>query len=85
MPNPHPLEVNPGIGFLRTLEGFAFVSGFSFPDKEFMRCRPQLGCRAGNGFDITAGGLDDFSGGHVVFNVPFGVILPEGGIDHRVK
>ena len=32
----HPLQVNPGIGFLRAFEGFSFVRGFSFPNKPFM-------------------------------------------------
>ena len=27
VPNPHPLQVDPGIGFPCTLEGFSFVSG----------------------------------------------------------
>jgi hypothetical protein len=28
--NAHPLQVNPGIGFLCALEGFSFVSGLQF-------------------------------------------------------
>ena len=32
MPNPHPFEVNPWIGLLCTLEGFAFVSRLPLPD-----------------------------------------------------
>ena len=70
MPNPHPLQVNSWISFLRTLKGFGLVSGFAFPDKELVFARPVLGCRAGNGFDIAAHNLDDLPGGHVVVGSP---------------
>ena len=43
--NTHPLQVDPGIGFLRTLEDFSFVSGFSFPDEELVLARPPLSSR----------------------------------------
>jgi len=33
--NAHPFQVDPGIGFLCTLEGFAFVSGCPLPDHLF--------------------------------------------------
>lgn len=34
--NAHPLQINPGVGFLGILKGFGFVSGFAFPNKPFM-------------------------------------------------
>jgi hypothetical protein len=34
--NPHPLQVDPGIGFLRTLEGFSFVGSWPLPDQPAM-------------------------------------------------
>ena len=52
--NAHPLQVNSGIGFLRTLEGFSFVSGLPFPDNLLVGARSVLSIRARNGFDITA-------------------------------
>jgi hypothetical protein len=68
--NAHPLQVNPGIGFLCALEGFSLVSGWSLPDHPFVGSRPALGTRAGNGFDIAADQRNDFPVGHVVANVP---------------
>ena len=44
--NAHPFQVDPGIGFLRTLEGFGFVSGWCFPDNSFVGSRPVLSSRA---------------------------------------
>jgi hypothetical protein len=44
--NAHPLKVNPGVGFLCSLEGFSFVCGLSFPDRPFVRTRPVLSRRA---------------------------------------
>ena len=46
VPNPHPLQVNPGIGFLCTLEGFSFVSGLPLPDHPFVGSWPVLSSRA---------------------------------------
>jgi hypothetical protein len=51
---PHPLQVDPGIGFLSGSEGFSFVSGYPLPDNPLVGSRPVLGSRARNGFDITA-------------------------------
>ena len=42
----HPLQVNPGIGFLGTLEGFGLVRGWPFPDRPFVSARPVLSRRA---------------------------------------
>ena len=44
--NAHPLQVNPGVGFLCTLEGFSFVSGCPSPGNPFVGARPALGSRA---------------------------------------
>jgi hypothetical protein len=44
--NAHPLQVDPGVGFLCTLEGFSFVSGRPFPDHPFVGSRPVLSSRA---------------------------------------
>jgi len=44
--NAHPLQVNPGIGFLRTLEGFSFVSGCALPDNPLVGSQPVLGSQA---------------------------------------
>jgi hypothetical protein len=35
--NAHPLQVDPGMGLLRTLEGFSLVGGFAFPDHPLNR------------------------------------------------
>ena len=35
--NAHPLQVNPGIGFLSALEGFSFVRGWPLPDNPLNR------------------------------------------------
>ena len=35
--NAHPLQVNPGVGFLCTLEGFSLVSGLLLPDNPLNR------------------------------------------------
>ena len=51
--NAHPLQVDPGIGFLRALEGFSFVSGHALPDNPFVGSRPVLGSWARDGFDIA--------------------------------
>jgi hypothetical protein len=69
----HPLQVDPGIGFLCLLEGFSFVSGWPLPDHPFVGSWPVLGTRARDGFDIAADQRDDFSVGHTVFKVPFDV------------
>ena len=66
MANAHPLQVNPGVGFLRTFEGFGFVGGWSFPDNPLVGSRPFLGSRARNGFDIAADQRNDFLVGHMV-------------------
>jgi hypothetical protein len=71
--NAHPLQVNPGIAFLCTLEGFSFVSGLPFPVQPFVGSRPVLSNRARNGFDITADERNNLLVCHVVVNVPFGV------------
>ena len=63
MPNPHPLQVDPGVGFLCTLEGFGFVSGWPFPDNSLVRSRSVLSSRARDGFDIAADQRNDFSVG----------------------
>ena len=63
--NAHPLQVNSGIGFLRTLEGFSFVSGLAFPYNLLVGARSVLSIRARNGFDITADERNDFPVGHV--------------------
>ena len=73
MANSHPLQVNPEIGFLRTFEGFGFVSGLPLPDKELVFARPAVSGMTGNGFDITADSLDHFSVGHGVVNVPHSI------------
>ncbi len=39
-------QVNPGIGFLRTFEGFSFVGSWPLPDNPFVRSRPVLSSRA---------------------------------------
>ena len=44
--NTHPLQVDPGIGFLCTLEGLEFVSGISFPHSPLVGSRPTLSSRA---------------------------------------
>ena len=44
--NAHPLQVNPGIGFLGTLEGFSFVRGYPLPDNPLVGSRPVLSGRA---------------------------------------
>jgi hypothetical protein len=36
--------------------------------------RPVLGRRTRNGFDISAGGLDDFPRGHVAVDVLYGSV-----------
>jgi len=69
--NAHPLQVDPGIGFFCTLEGFSLVSGWPLPDNPFVGTRPVLGSRAGNGFDISADQRNDFPVRHVVVNVPY--------------
>ena len=43
--NPHPLKIDPGIGLLRTLEGFSLVSGWPFPDNPLVSSRPVLSSR----------------------------------------
>jgi hypothetical protein len=71
--NPHPFQVNPGVSLLGTLEGFGFVTGFSFPDKELVFAWPAVSSRTGNVFDITADERNDFPVGHVV-NGPYEVL-----------
>lgn len=44
--NAHLLQVNPGIGFLCTLKGFRFFSGYALLDNPFVRAPPVLNCRA---------------------------------------
>ena len=66
----HPLQVNPGIGFLRTFEGFGLVRGVPFPDDTLVGSRPVLGSRSRNGFNIAADGLNDFPRDHVVVDAP---------------
>jgi hypothetical protein len=44
--NAHPLQVNPGIGFLSALEGFSLVSGWSLPYNPFLGSRPVRSSRA---------------------------------------
>jgi len=69
--NAHPFQVNPGIGLLRAFEGFGFVSGFSFPDRELVFAWPAVSIMTGNGLDITADQRNDFPVGHVVASVPY--------------
>ena len=64
--NTHPLQVNPGIGFLCTLEGFAFVSGCPLPDHLFVDARSVLSIWATNGFDFVINQRNDFPGRHVL-------------------
>ena len=45
--------------------------------------RSVLGCRAGNGLDITAGSRDDFLVSHVVVDVPFEVFYKSRERDAR--
>ncbi len=52
--NAHPLQVDPGVGFLCTLEGCRFVRGLPFPDNPLVGSRPVLSGRARNGFDVAA-------------------------------
>ena len=73
VPDAHPLQVDPGVGFLRTLEGFSLVGGFPFPDDPLVGSRPALSRRARYGLDITADQRNDFPFGHVVVNFPYGV------------
>jgi hypothetical protein len=54
VPNPHPLQVDPGISFLGTLEGLSFVCGLPFPDKPLVSSWPGLSRWARNGLDIAA-------------------------------
>ena len=68
--NGHPLQVDPGIGFLGAFEGFGFVSGWPFPDEPLLGSWPVLGSRARDRFDITADKCDDFPGGHIEVGVP---------------
>ena len=70
--NAHPLQVDPGIGFLCTLEGFSFVSGWPFPDGPLVGSWPVLSSRARDGFDVAADQRNDFPVGHGVVNVPCG-------------
>ena len=44
--NAHPLQVNPGVCFLRTFEGFGLVGGLPFPDDPLVGSRPGLSSRA---------------------------------------
>ena len=77
MPNPHPLQVNPAVGFLRTFEGVGFVRGLPFPDYRFMGTRPVLGCWAGIGFAVAADSFDNFPRGHMVVDAPFVVFYQD--------
>jgi hypothetical protein len=70
MANPHPIQVNPRISLLRTLEGFGFVSGLPFPDKELVCAWPAVSGMTGNGLDITADSFDDFPRCHVAVDAP---------------
>ena len=63
----------PGVGFLSTLEGFGFVSGWTFPNRPFVGARPVLIRLAGNGLDIPADSRDDFPVSPVVVAVSFAV------------
>jgi hypothetical protein len=76
--NSHPLEIDSGIGLLRAFEGFGFVSGFSFPDRELVFAWPAVSGMTGNGFDITADGLDDFPSCHVAVDAPSDVFSSMG-------
>jgi len=73
VPNAHPLQVNPGIGFLCALEGFTFVTGLPFPVYPLVGSRPVLGTRARDGLDITADQLNDFPVCRVVIAIAFEV------------
>jgi hypothetical protein len=44
--NAHPLQVNPGIGFLCTSEGLSLVGGLALPDEELVLAWAVLGCRS---------------------------------------
>ena len=44
--NAHPLQVNPEIGFLCTLEGFSFVTRWPFSHRPLVGSRPVLSSRA---------------------------------------
>ena len=74
MANAHPLQVDPGIGFLRALEGLSLVGGCPLPDNPFVGSRPALGGRIGNGFDIAADQRNYLPVGRVVVDVPYGVL-----------
>jgi hypothetical protein len=60
VPNPHPFQVNSGIGLLRAFEGFGFVRDCPLPDDPFVGSRPVFGSRAGNGFDALADQSNDW-------------------------
>jgi len=81
VPDPHPLPVDPGVGFLRTLEGFGLVRGWSFPNSPFVGTWPLLDTRARDSFDITADSLDDFPRCHVAVDSPSDVFYQDGERD----
>jgi hypothetical protein len=70
--NSHPLQVDPGIGFLCALESFSFVRRCPLPDHPFVGSRPVLSSGACNGLDSAVDQRTYFPVGHVVVNVPFG-------------
>ena len=71
--NAHPLQVDPWIGLLRTLEGFSLVCGRALPDHPFVGSWPVLSSRARNGFDLAVDQRNYFPVGHIVASAPRGV------------
>ena len=67
------IHSRPTRGYLWTLEGSSFVSGFAFPDNRLVGFWPVLGSRLRNGLDFAVDQRNDFPIGHVAVDVAYDV------------
>jgi hypothetical protein len=71
--NVHPLQVDPWIGSICTLEGFSFVSGVAFPDNPLMGSHLVLSSRPRPGVGIAADHRNNFPVYREIVIVPCGI------------